>query len=140
MNCGSLRLIEESLFTNVVKLYIGYSRDIIEPSGGSERIFNYTNIYSELVKTFLRIYDRTTNRNVGIRRIGISFENVITSEYVQLNLFENQEKIDKERKIELVVNTIKKQMGKNSILRGMNLEEGATTMVRNNLIGGHNGG
>ena len=31
-------------------------------------------------------------------------------------------------------------MGKNTIIRGMDLEEGATTRVRNQLVGGHNGG
>ena len=137
---GSLRLIEENLSTNTVKLYIGYSKDKIPASGGTEKIKNYTNVYSELVETFLRIYDRTTNRNVGIRRIGISFENVDEVDYVQMSLFKNQEEIDKERKLELVINEIKNKMGKNTILRGMDLEQGATTMVRNKLIGGHNGG
>lgn len=97
-------------------------------------------MYSELVEAFLRIYDRTTNRNVGIRRIGISFENVDEIEYTQISLFKNQEEIDKERKLELVINEIKNKMGKNAILRGMDLEQGATTITRNKLIGGHNGG
>ena len=30
------------------------------------------------------------------------------------------------------------KIGKNTILRGMDLEEGATTLIRNQLIGGHN--
>ena len=137
---GSLRLIEENLSTNTVKLYIGYSKDIIPASGGTEKIKNYTNVYSELVEAFLRIYDRTTNRNVGIRRIGVSFENVDEIDYVQMSLFKNQEEIDKERKLELVINEIKNKMGKNTILRGMDLEQGATTIIRNKLIGGHNGG
>ena len=137
---GSLRLIEENLSTNTVKLYIGYSKDVISATGGTEKINNYTNVYSELVNAFLRLYDRTTNRNTGIRRIGISFDDVQEAEYVQLDLFKNQEKLDKERKLELVINRIKSEMGKNKILRGMNLEQGATTLVRNTLIGGHNSG
>ena len=95
-------------------------------------------MYSELVSAFLRLYDRTTKRNVGVRRIGISFANVQETEYVQLDLFKNQEKIDKERKLELTISKIKNEMGKNAILRGMNFEQGATTMVRNKLVGGHN--
>ena len=96
-------------------------------------------MYSELASAFLRIYDRTTYRHIGMRRIGISFDNIQEEKYVQLNLFKNQEKIDKERKLELVINQIKNEMGKNMILRGMNLEEGATSLVRNTLIGGHKG-
>ena len=136
---GSLRLIEEHLSTSTIKLYIGYSKEAIPATGGTEKINNYTNVYSELVSAFLKLYDRTTNRNIGIRRIGISFTNIQEEEYVQLNLFKDQEKMDKERKLELVINNIKNQMGKNKILRGMNLEQGATTLVRNTLIGGHKG-
>ncbi len=137
---GSLRLIENNLVTDTVGLYIGYSKDAIKSTGGTKKIINYTNVYSELLKAFLEIYDKTTNRNVAIRRIGINFANVIETENVQLSLFTDQEKIDKERKLELAMCSIKNKMGKNTIIRGMNLEEGATTMVRNKLIGGHNGG
>ncbi len=135
---GSLRLVESNLMTDTVQLYIGYSKDIINPSGGTQKLTNCTNVYSELVKAFLSIYDKTTNRNVGIRRIGINFSNVIETENIQLNLFTNQEKIDRERKLELAICNIKNVMGKNKILRGMNLEDGATTITRNKLIGGHN--
>ena len=137
---GSLRLIENNLVTDTVGLYIGYSKDIIKATGKSKKLENYTNIYSVLLKGFLDIYDKTTNRSVAIRRIGINFANVIETENVQLSLFTDQEKLDKERKLELAISSIKHKMGKNTILRGMNLEEGATTLVRNKLIGGHNGG
>ncbi len=137
---GSLRLIENNLVTNTIGLYIGYSKDIVKATGGTKKIINYSNVYTELLKTFLDIYDKTTNRNVAIRRIGVNFANVIETENVQLSLFTDQEKIDKERKLELTMSSIKNKMGKNTILRGMNLEEGATTLVRNKLIGGHNSG
>ena len=137
---GSLRLIEDNLVTDTVGLYIGYSKDIIKATGGTRKIINFTNVYSELLKAFLDVYDKTTNRNVAIRRIGVHFANVVETENVQLSLFTDQEKIDKERKLELAMCSIKHKMGKNTIIRGMDLEEGATTMVRNQLIGGHNGG
>ena len=57
---------------------------------------------------------------------------------MQLNLFTDQEKIDKERELELTMSNIKNKMGKNTIIRGMDLEEGATTILRNKLVGGHN--
>ena len=137
---GSLRLIENSLVTDTVGLYIGYSKDIIKAISESKKLESYTNIYSELLKVFLEIYDKNTDRGVAIRRIGINFANVIETENVQLSLFTDQEKLDKERKLELAISSIKHKMGKNTILRGMNLEEGATTLVTNKLIGGHNGG
>ncbi len=135
---GSLRLVENNLVTNLINLYIGYSKNEIPATGASQKINKYTNIYSELQTAFLRIYDGTTNRNKKIRRIGISFGNVVQMENVQLSLFDNQEKRDKERKLELAICEIKNKLGKNKILRGIDLEDGATTMLRNKLIGGHN--
>ena len=135
---GSLRLIENNLVTDVIHLYIGYSKNVIPATGESKKIIKYTNIYSELLREFLSIYDRKAVRSIPIRRIGISFGNVIQTDNVQLSLFEEQEKLDKERKLELTMCRIKNKMGKNKILRGMDFENGATTMLRNKLIGGHN--
>ena len=137
---GSLRLIESNLVTGTISLYIGYSKNIIKATGGTRKLSNYTNTCSELLKAFLEIYDKTTDKSVAIRRIGVNFANVIETENVQLSLFKDQEKIDEERKLELAMCSIKNKMGKNAIIRGMDLEEGATTMMRNKLIGGHNGG
>lgn len=133
-----MRLVENNLITNTVSLYIGYSKNIIKATGGNRKINNYTNTYSELSKYFLDIYDKTTNRNVAIRRIGVNFLNVIETEDVQLSLFIDQNKKDKERKLELALCSIKNKLGKNAIIRGMDLQEGATTIMRNKLIGGHN--
>ena len=135
---SSQKLIEDNLVTNTIQLYIGYTKDTIRATGGTRRLESYTNVYSELVKAFLELYDRTTDKDVPIRRIGINFANVIERKNTQLSLFTNQEKIDKERKLELTLSNIKSRMGKNSVIRGMDLEDGATTMVRNNLVGGHN--
>ena len=103
-----------------------------------KKLNNYTNIYSELLNSFLEIYDKTTDRKAPIRRLGVNFANVVETENVQLSLFTDQEKRDKERKLELAMCKIKNQMGKNTIIRGMDLQEGATTIMRNKLIGGHN--
>ena len=137
---GRLRLVEKKLATKTVCLYIGYSKNVINATGGTEHTLNYTNSYTELTKAFLKIYDKTTNRKMPIRRIGISFVNVIEEPGVQLNLFVDQEKLEKERKLESAIVEIKSKLGKNSVLRGMNLEEDANTIMRNKLIGGHNSG
>ena len=135
----SLRLIKENKISNVIQLYVGYSKDIIGASGGARHLENYTSNYSELLKAFLNLYDETTNRNVGIRRIGVSLGNVIEDNNEQLSLFSNQEKLDKEKELELTINNLKDTMGKNIILRGTNFLEGATARERNKMIGGHNG-
>ncbi len=135
---NSIKLVEKNLITDTIGLYIGYSKNIINSTGGSMKLANYTNTYSDLMAYFLKLYDSTTNKTVPIRRIGVSFNRLVSDEAQQLSLFENQEKITKERKIELAISNIKQKLGKNAIVRGMDLENGATTILRNKLIGGHN--
>ena len=68
--------------------------------------------------------------------------------YEQLGLFtdyeasqqkKEQEELEliREKKVQLAILDIKKKYGKNAILNGTNLQEGATTKERNNQIGGH---
>ena len=137
---GSLRLVSDKLMTCSVHLYIGYSNNNIKAAEGSYRMINHSNVYSELLKAFLNIYDRITDRQEKIRKIGVSFENLVEVRNEQLNLFVDQKKIDKERKLENAINDIKKNMGKNSVLRGLNYLESATMRERNKMIGGHNSG
>lgn len=137
---GSLRLVADKLMTCSVHLYIGYSNSNIKPAEGSYRMLNHSNVYSELLKAFLNIYDKIVDREQKIRKIGVSFENLVEVKNEQLNLFVDQQKIDKERKLENAINDIKKNMGKNSLLRGLNYLESATMRERNKMIGGHNSG
>ena len=71
--------------------------------------------------------------------------------YEQLDIFtdyealerqreEEEAALDRERKMQEAVIAIKKKFGKNAILKGMNLEEGATAKERNRTIGGHRSG
>ena len=136
----SLELIEERLFTNQISLYIGYSKDIIPASGGQRRLPGPTNTYTKLSEEYMKLYDATTSKKAPIRRIGISFSRLENDTVEQLNLFENQEKKEKERNLERTINYLKLKMGKNSVIRAMDLEENATAILRNKLIGGHNGG
>jgi len=137
---GSLRLVADKLMTCSVHLYIGYSNSNIKPVDGSYRMINHSNVYSELLKAFLNIYDKIVDREQKIRKIGVSFENLVEVKNEQLNLFIDQQKIDKERKLEKTISDIKKNMGKNSVLRGLNYLESSTMRERNKMIGGHNSG
>lgn len=136
----SLELIDKHLVTNSVSLYVGYSKDATDVTGGSRKMDQTTNVYSLLASNVLKLFDETTNKFVGIRKINISFNNVKDELYEQLDLFTDPEVIKKERMLEQTINDLKKKFGKNSILRGMNYQEKATTRKRNLLIGGHNSG
>lgn len=134
----SIELVQNNIITDTIRLYIGYSKNEIKATGGTMKLSLKTNTYTELLRAFLRLFDKTTNPNYKIRRIGISFENVEKENYIQLDFLVDREKIEKERKVEYAIGGIKRQMGNNAILKGINYEEGATTKLRNTLIGGHN--
>lgn len=134
----SLELVENNLTTDTINLYIGYSKDEMKSTGGNYKLSFRTNVYSELVKSFLELYRRTTYKGVPIRRIGISFMRVEHKTDRQLSFFVDEEKIKKEVKLELAITQVKRKLGLNSIIKGMDLQEAATTKIRNNLVGGHN--
>ncbi len=134
----SLQLVKKNLKTESISLYVGYSKDVIEASKISKKLQVATNIYKDLSKEYEKIYDKIVSKIAPIRRIGISFGRLSSDDYEQLSLFVNQEKKDKEKNIERTINNIKEKFGKNSILKGLDLEENATAMIRNKLIGGHN--
>ena len=135
----SQRLISEKKLTGGIKLYIGYSKDMLKAISASKRLSYFTNQYSKLVFEFLDVFDKHVDKNVPIRRIGISFDRLEDDDNEQLDLFQSIEEKNKEKQIEKTIIEIKSKLGKNAIIKGMNLEEGATTLIRNQLIGGHNG-
>ena len=135
----SQRLVKDDLLTDCIKMYIGYSKDIMKSTGGSKKLPYFTNLYSKLSFEFDKLFTMTTYKNVPIRKIEISFERLKNENAEQINLFDNIELNDKEKRLEKSIIEIKAALGKNAILRGMNLQEEATTIIRNKLIGGHNG-
>ena len=120
---GSSRLIEENFVTNTVGLYVGYSKNVIPMAKGTAHTEEDTNVYTQLIKAFLKIYNNVVNKEVPIRRMGISFMNLTSRKDVQLSLFVDQQKVEKEQKLEVAINKMRNKMGKNAILRGMNLQK-----------------
>lgn len=94
-----------------------------------------------------KLFDRIVDKNLLIRRINIAATSLRKSspseEYYQMSIFDTEEDIknqidlEKERKVQESILNIKKKFGKNAVMKGMNLEEGATMKERNNQIGGH---
>lgn len=135
---GCQELMRRHQITNKVGIYVGYTGDQIPPTGGSAKMFETTNLYSIIVKYVHDIFNSTTNKKVGIRRIGIDFPNVSDESAEGYDLFTNMEAVEKEKKTESMVLELKDRFGKNAVLRASDLQEGATTIIRNKLIGGHN--
>lgn len=135
-----LDLVEKGLVTNSIYLYIGYSKNSIKSSKGSSRMTVTTNSSVIITEHFVELYKKITDHNAPIRKINITFNDVIDEAYEQYDLFTNPAELEKNRRIQHAVIDIKKKFGKNAVLKGMNLQQGATTPERNNQIGGHRSG
>ena len=132
------RLRSNKKVCGVVGFGIGYSRSVGGGFYHSKKLSESTDNENVIFSVCKSIYDSYIEEE-PIRKVSISLGKITDNNYVQLNLFEDIENKTKERRLEKSIIEIKSKMGKNSIIRGMNLEEGATTIIRNKLIGGHNG-
>lgn len=117
--------------------YDRYGRAIPKAAHGTANLGTYSSSTKKIMNAVLELYDRIISKELLVRRINISANNLVKEAYEQFDLFTNPVEQEKERKMQLAMINIKKKFGKNAILKGMNLEEGATTMERNNQIGGH---
>lgn len=133
-----LDLVDQHLVSDSIFLYVGYGEKDIKSSKGSMKINYRTNSYTLLSKSFMELYNKIVLQGHAIRRINIGFNHVVDEGYEYYDLFMDMEAIEKEKKVQTTINQIKKKYGKNAVLKGMNLEEKATTISRNKLIGGHN--
>ena len=174
----ALKLVSLRLVTDQVILYVGYDADnltndaiqanyhgeikanyygkmVPKPAHGTANLPHPTSSTRIITETVTRLYDEIVDKNLLIRRLNITVNNVIPEEKtiqenstIQLDLFTDYEqkrkkeeaekkRLNKERRIQETQISIKKRFGKNAILRGLNLEDGATAKERNNQIGGH---
>ena len=134
----SLDLVEKGLATSSVTLWIAYDHRFgREPTRGSAKFPDPTNSSKKLIGAVERIYQQTTDRHTGIRRIEIYAGKVFPETYCQYDLFSDPEEQDKEKRLQQAILRVKKRHGKNAIMRGANLLKCSTYAERNNQIGGH---
>ena len=175
----SLDLVEKRLVTNQLILTVGFDRESLEKpdvaakyhgdiatdyygrtvpkhAHGTANLNGHSSSSKEIIEAVMSLYDRIVDRNLLIRRLNITTNNIISEteatskskEPVQLDLFTDYEALaveagkknaerDKERKMQEALIAIKHKFGKNAILKGTSFSEGATARERNNQIGGH---
>lgn len=133
-----LDLVDKHLVTNNLSLVIGYSNEHEKYLGVSKKILETTNSYKIINEYFVDLFKQNVNKTKLIRRINVSLNNVVDEIYQTHTLFEDPLQQQKEKNLQEAILSIKKKYGKSSIIKGMNLEEKATTLSRNKLIGGHN--
>lgn len=133
-----------------------YGRMIPKHAHGTERLETYTSSTKKIINVATTLFDKIVDANLLIRRINIVAGHVLPEDEApnrsddceQLDMFtdyaavqaqrqKEEEELNRERKVQEALLTIKKRFGKNAILKGMNLQEGSTAKDRNEQIGGH---
>lgn len=132
-----------------------YGRKVPKHAHGTANLEKKTSSTRLITNAVMDLYDRIVDEHLLVRRITITANKLVDEksvkqedEYQQLDLFtdyeaqrkkqaEEEEKLERERRMQEAMLSIKKKFGKNAVLKGMNLEEGATAKDRNEQIGGH---
>lgn len=132
-----------------------YGRKVPKHAHGTANLEKQTSSTKAIVKAVLELYDRIINPKFLVRRITLGANHVVDEDlavsepvFEQMDLFTDYAALQREqeaeeaersreRSLQQAMLDIKKKYGKNAILKGMNLAEGATAMERNCQIGGH---
>ncbi|MDF2949653.1 MAG: domain protein DNA-repair protein, partial [Sedimentibacter sp.] len=132
-----------------------YGRSVPKSARGTINLDRQTSSTKLIIDAVTELYDRIVDKNLLIRRVNITANHVVDEadiqkidNFEQLDLFtdyddmkkkkeEEEAELTREQKMQKTILEIKKKYGKNAIIKGMNLEEGATTLERNKQIGGH---
>jgi DNA polymerase V len=132
-----------------------YGRTVPKSAHGSTNLGRQTSSTKLILDAVTTLFERIVDKNLLVRRVNITANHVVdeataqkTENLEQLDLFTDYEaerakkedeeaKLAREKKVQKAMLEIKKKHGRNAILKGMNLEEGATTVDRNKQIGGH---
>ena len=126
-----------------------YGREIPKHGHGSVHLGRYTASTRLITDAVMALFDRITDPDLLVRRVNIVAARILPErdapvEEGQLDLFTNwaakekeEAELQREKRRQQAVLTIRKKYGKNAILKGMNYQDGATTRDRNAQIGGH---
>lgn len=135
--CYRLRKINR--VAQIVHLSIAYSyQEKIDGFYKQMKLPFATDQETIIKKEILKLYDENVRKTAAIRKIAISASDLFYLQYQNLDLFDTNLQLDKERKLNQAMDQIIERFGKNSIFRGTSLLKESTYKERNKLIGGHN--
>lgn len=129
-----------------------YGRKVPKHAHGTTNLTQKTSSTMRITDAAVELFARIVNPDLLIRRISLCANHVVSEteavkeeRYEQVSLFEEEQQqtdadeefLERERKLQQAMIDVKKRYGKNAMVKGMNLQEGATAMERNRQIGGH---
>ena len=132
----SSKLRKEKKLTQLVSIYIGYSKAEMGGFSRQMSLLSPTNETKTLFNALKEVFQKHIE-DKPIRRVGISFSKLTLDSHQQLNLFQNSDEQIAEQELQVVIDTIQNRYGKNSLLRASALTEDSTIRERHSQIGGH---
>ena len=118
---------------------------------GTQNLNHNTSSTKLILKAAMELYEKIINKDLLVRRINVTANNITNvldfkkqKQYEQIDLFNDYKQYEnmlnkelEERNLQKAVIQIKNKYGKNSIIKGMNLQKAGTTIERNAQVGGH---
>lgn len=150
-----LDLVDKALVTEAIVLHVGYDavqsgyagatkidfygRRVPKSAHGTASLGTATSSTARILDAVVRLYDEIMDRTLLVRRITITAIRVSREDAVpqQLDLFTDPVRLQQERQLQKALLSLQKRYGKNAVLKGHDLQEGATRILRNGQIGGH---
>ena len=116
-----------------------YGRTVPPSAHGTARLKTPTSSTEEVTSSVMELFDRIVDRRLTVRRLNIAAVQVVPEESVaaQMDMFTDYGRQERERKLQKAMLTIRRKHGNGSVLKGHDLEEGATARERYGQIGGH---
>ena len=152
-----LDLVDKELVTDAIVLHIGYDREnvsrgfrgetktdfygrrIPRSAHGTADLGSHTASGKTVLQGVLRLYEEIVDESLTVRRVNVAAIRVLREDEValQMNLFLDDQTWERERSLQRAVLGLQKRYGKNAVLKGHDLQAGATKIQRNRQIGGH---
>ena len=137
---GCYDLARQNYYTQLLHIFVGYGDNKGEGDKGTVRMSVVTNLYSIIIEYAEKLFDKVVNKKRPIRKIGYDFSELKKEDMEQYDFFSIKKDLSKEKKVVKSVINIKDKHGKNSLVKGLDLNEKATQIDRNAMIGGHRSG
>ena len=152
----TMTLVEHDLVCNAMVLTVGYDRENVDkgiyhgetvqdfygrtvpkPAHGTASLGHYTSSQTVIADAVMKLFDRIVDPTLTVRRLNLVASDIVDARHEGYDLFTDVQKQEREKKRLKAELLIKKRFGKNAIVKGMDLQDGATTIERNGQIGGH---
>lgn len=135
----AIRLRRAGKKTTVVSIHLGYSKYENKRSINTQLKVEPTNHTDILINYVLKLFRNKYNSG-AIRSVGVNYSGLVDESFSLISLFDDVDKIEKEERLQLAIDSIRDQFGFTSLLKANALDSASRIIARSKLIGGHSAG